>query len=43
MKERKKRPGKKEELPVEKKIMEVILNILIIATMTYFFLLIVVL
>ena len=43
MTENKKRPLEKEELPVEKRAMEVVLNIIVIATLIYFFLLIVVL
>ncbi len=43
MTEKSKRPLEKEELPLEKRVMEVILTIAVIASMTYFFLLIVIL
>jgi hypothetical protein len=43
MTENNKRPLGKEEIPVEKRVMEVILTIAVVASMTYFFLLIVVL
>ena len=43
MTEKHKRPSNKEELPIEKRVMEVVLTILVIATLFYFFLLIVVL
>ena len=43
MTEKNKKPLAKEEIPLEKRVMEVILTIVVIASMTYFFMLIVVL
>jgi hypothetical protein len=43
MTEKNKRPLGKEEIPLEKRVMEVLLTIAVIASMTYFFMLIVVL
>jgi len=43
MTEKNKKPSWKEEIPLEKRVMEVILTIAVIASMTYFFMLIVVL
>jgi len=43
MTEKNKNPLEKEEIPLEKRIMEVLLTIAVIASMTYFFMLIVIL